>query len=69
MRAQKVWNILVVAVACQTNSLKKSGTIHLKKRKGTDVYLLRGGEAKGLGVSKRNRNNNIKRVKFSNLLL
>ena len=53
MRAQKVWNILVVAVACQTNRIKKCGTIHLKKRKGTDVYLLRGGEAEGFWVSKK----------------
>ena len=40
---------------------KKRRAINLKKRKGTEVYLLGGGEVEGLWVSKKSKNNNIKK--------
>ena len=50
-RAQKAWNIHVVAITCWTNRTRRA--THLKKRKGTEVYLLGGGEPEGLWVSKK----------------
>ena len=55
---------MVVAVACQTNRIKKCGTIHLKKRKETEVYSLGGGVVEGLWVSKKSKNDNIKKQNF-----